>query len=162
MVTGRKPKPTHLKLITGARLAAAGLTPREPKVARARLTPPAHLSVEACVEWERIAEELYSVGLMTPLDRAAVAAYCQAYGRWQQAENALAAMAARDELTHALMIKTSNGNAIQNPLVGTANKAAIDMVRYAAELGMTPSARSRIAATPPHEGEADPAAKYLA
>jgi phage terminase small subunit len=44
---------------------------------------------------------------------------------------------------------TTNGNAIQNPLIGTANKAASDMVRYAAEFGMTPSARARISAQPP-------------
>ena len=43
------------------------------------------------------------------------------------------------------MIETSNGNAIQNPLVGTANKAASDVVRYAAEFGMTPSTRVRLA-----------------
>ena len=37
-------------------------------------------------------------------------------------------MAERDLLTSGLMIKTTGGNAIQNPLVGTANKAASDMV----------------------------------
>jgi len=71
-------------------------------------------------------------------------------------------MAERDQLTGGLMIKTTNGNAIQNPLVGTANKAAADMVRYAAEFGMTPSARSRITAAPPGDQEADPTAKYFA
>ena len=59
------------------------------------------------------------------------------------------------------MIKTTNGNAIQNPLVGTANKAATDMVRFAAEFGMTPSARSRINVTPPGEGAEDPAARFF-
>ena len=53
-------------------------------------------------------------------------------------------MAERDELTSGLMIKTTNGNAIQNPLIGTANKAARDMVRYASEFGLTPSARARV------------------
>lgn len=42
-------------------------------------------------------------------------------------------------------IKTSNSSAIQNPPVATANKAASDMVRYAAEFGMMPSARVRLA-----------------
>jgi phage terminase small subunit len=42
------------------------------------------------------------------------------------------------------MIKTKSGNVIQNPLVGTANKAMSDMARYAAELGMTPTARARV------------------
>jgi hypothetical protein len=58
-------------------------------------------------------------------------------------------MGKRDMLTGGLMIKTSNGNAIQNPLVGTANKAAADMVRYAAEFGMTPSARVNTTARVP-------------
>jgi len=58
------------------------------------------------------------------------------------------------------LIKTSNGNAIQNPLVGTANKAAADMMRYAAEFGMTPSARTRIAAEAPPESD-DPAERFF-
>ena len=88
--------------------------------------------------------QLLRCGLMSEIDRAALAAYCQAYGRWVQAERALARMGEKDLLTGALMIKTSNGNAIQNPLVGTANKAMELMLRAAAEFGMTPSARSRI------------------
>ena len=64
----------------------------------------------------------YAAGLMTELDRAALAAYCAAYGRWAQAEQAINRMAAKDELNAALMIKTTSGNAIQNPLVGIANK----------------------------------------
>jgi phage terminase small subunit len=35
------------------------------------------------------------------------------------------------------------------------------MVRFAAEFGMTPSARSRINATPPGEGAEDPAARFF-
>ena len=57
-------------------------------------------------------------------------------------------MAERDELTSGLMIKTTNGNAIQNPLVGVARRAAADMVRYASEFGLTPSARARLALNP--------------
>jgi P27 family predicted phage terminase small subunit len=45
---------------------------------------------------------------------------------------------------NGLVVKTKSGNIIQNPLVGVANKAMADVVRYAAEFGMTPSARSRI------------------
>ncbi len=59
---------------------------------------------------------------------------------------ALDRMADRDAVTHGLMTKTQGGNAIQNPLVGTANKAMSDMIRYATEFGMTPSARTRIRA----------------
>lgn len=55
-------------------------------------------------------------------------------------------VAERDLLTNGLMIRTVDGNAIQNPLVGTANKAASDMVRYASEFGFTPAARAHISA----------------
>ncbi len=83
---------------------------------------------------------------MTNLDRGALAAYCQAYGRWGAAETALARMAERDAVTDGPIIRSKTGNAIQNPLVGAANKAMADMVRYAAEFGLTPSARSRVSA----------------
>jgi P27 family predicted phage terminase small subunit len=88
------------------------------------------------------------LGLLTRIDRAALATYCQAYGRWVTAELALAKMASRDLLSAGLMIKTTNGNLIQNPLVGTANRAMLDMLRIAAEFGMTPASRARIEAGP--------------
>lgn len=158
---GRKPKPTHLKLVTG-NPGKRRLNPAEPRPASAAAPmPPAELSEEARTEWRRVARLLHRLGLLTGADRAALAAYCQAYGRWRQAERALAEMARRDPLTGALMIKTAAGNAIQNPLVGIANKAMSDMVRYAAEFGMTPSARSRIAAEPKPDDSEDPAARYL-
>lgn len=65
-----------------------------------------------------------------------------------QAERALTEMGKADKLTGGLMIRTKNGNAIQNPLVGTANKAMADMMRYAVEFGMTPSARTRVSSEP--------------
>jgi P27 family predicted phage terminase small subunit len=100
-----------------------------------------------------MADELYSLGLLTRIDRAALAAYCKAYERWVLAEQALAKMAERDLLTGGLMIKTTNGNAIQNPLVGTANRAMLDVVKFASEFGMTPAARSRIEAGRPGDGD---------
>ncbi|MGH7083545.1 MAG: phage terminase small subunit P27 family [Acetobacteraceae bacterium] len=158
---GRRPRPTHLKLITG-NPGKRPLNPAEPKPASAAPpAAPAELSEEAKTEWRRVARRLYGLGLLSGIDRAALAAYCQAYGRWRRAERALAEMARRDSVTGGLLVKTSNGNAIQNPLVGIANKAMADMVRYAAEFGMTPSARSRISAGPQEGGGADPAAKYF-
>ncbi len=88
--------------------------------------------------------ELATLGILTHLDRGALAAYCQAYGRWQAAETVLARMAEKDAVTEGLIIRTKSGNIIQNPIVGVANKAMADMVRYAAEFGLTPSARTRV------------------
>ena len=142
---GRKPKPTHLKLVAG-NPGRYPLNKAEPKHALSIPSPPPELSDDAKVEWGRVADRLYRAGTLSEVDRGALAAYCQSYGRWIQAERTLAKLAEADKATGGLLIKTSNGNAIQNPLVGIANKAASDMVRYAAEFGMTPSARSRIKA----------------
>ena len=47
-------------------------------------------------EWWRVAPQLHVLGLLTAIDVMVLAAYCQACGRWQQAEDALAAVAERD------------------------------------------------------------------
>ena len=156
---GRKPKPTHLKVVTG-NPGKRQLNENEPRPDLAIPAPPPHLSDEAKVEWGRVCDQLYRLKLLSEIDRTSLAAYCQAYGRWVQAERALAKMAESDGVTKGLLVKTRNGNAIQNPLVGTANKAMADMMRYAAEFGMTPSARSRLSTDA--QDKDDPARKYFA
>jgi len=150
---GRKPKPSALKLVTG-NPGHRAVNSAEPKPRPGLPTPPATLNEDALREWRRVARELHQCGLLTLVDRAALAAYCQAYGRWAQAERELA--------TEELVITTDKGNLIQNPLVGIARRAQSDMVRYAAEFGMTPSARSRVHAEGKGKASAqDPARKYF-
>lgn len=160
-VRGRKPTPTHLRLIKGLKVKTtdvheAKLPPELPEI-------PAHLSEEAKEEWNRIAQSLYACGLLTAIDRGVLAAYCQAYGRWVQAERAVAhaRRTAGEAPAAGLIGTTTNGNVIVNPLVGIANKAMADMARYAVEFGMTPSARSRISAEA-RAAEDEAAKKYLA
>ena len=127
---GRKPKPTHLKVVLG-NPGKRPLNKAEPAPVAARPQPPGHLNDDAKQEWVRVSDELYNLGLLSNIDRASLAAYCQCWSRWIQAERAIAAMAERDLLTGGLMIRTQKGNAIQNPLVGTANVAMAAMMRYA-------------------------------
>jgi P27 family predicted phage terminase small subunit len=108
--------------------------------------PPPFLSVHAVDEWWRVAPELWALGLLTVLDTACLAAYCQAYSHWRTAEEALARVAERDEAMRGLLIKTTDGNARRNPLVKVAADFAADMVRFANEFGLTAVARSRLAA----------------
>lgn len=142
-VRGRKPKPTHLKLVTG-NPGRRKLPTNEAKPKAALPKAPIELMADAKVEWRRISKHLFALGLLSDIDRGALAACCQSYGRWISAERLIAELAKRDPVFKGLMIKTKNGNMIQNPLVGTANKAMADYVRYCVEFGMTPSARSRI------------------
>jgi len=156
---GPKTKPTRLKVLSGT-ARKHRLNAREPQPGIARPEAPDHLTPAARLEWDRVIEQTVTMGIMTELDRGALAAYCQAYGRWVSAETALAGMADRDAVTHGLIIRTKAGNAIQNPLVGAANKAMADMVRYAAEFGLTPSARARVAGIDPADGDDDPFAVF--
>jgi len=147
MIRGTRPKPAHLKMLEGN--PGKRRIPNEPRPVCEKVPKaPTFITDLARQEWDRIAPQLYAMGLLTDLDVGPLAAYCQAYGRYVAAELAISEAAAADLLTKGLMIKTSNGNAIQNPLVGTANKAARDMVRYASEFGLTPSARARLALIP--------------
>ena len=78
-MAGRKPLPTHLKMVRGT-LQKCRMNPDEPTPAPEIPDAPPHLSPEAREEWERLALELYELGILSTIDRAALAAYCQAYG----------------------------------------------------------------------------------
>lgn len=155
---GAKPKPTRMKALSGT-LRPHRMNPAEPDPPPGVPEAPPHLTAAAREEWTRVTEEIAGLGIVTCLDRGTLAAYCQAYGRWVAAEEALGRMARKDAITSGIVIRTKSGNAIQNPLVGAANKAMADMVRYAAEFGMTPSSRTRVAAFEVDD-EDDPFAQF--
>jgi P27 family predicted phage terminase small subunit len=149
MTRGRKPKPTHLKVVTGN----PGRRPLnqqeiEPPRRRSAPKPPAHLLPDAKAEWRRLAPSLSLLGILSDLDVSPFAAYCQSYARWAQAERLLATLAEQDASGRdALLIKTRAGGVTPNPLIWVARNASNDMVRYAAEFGFTPSSRTRVHTT---------------
>lgn len=81
---------------------------------------------------------LVALGMMTQIDRSGLAAYCQAYARWVEAEESLA--------KRGTIVKTKAGNVIQNPYLAVANKAMDNMRKFLIEFGMTPASRSRVVA----------------
>ena len=156
MRRGPKPKPTKLKLVEG-NPGHRPLNQNEPEPPADMPDRPAFLDAYAVEEWDRQAPHLYGMGVLTIVDGATFAAYCMAYSRWRQAEEALAKEARTDDKTKAAgtVIKTTSGNLIQNPLVGVANAARRDMMRFAAEFGLTPSSRSNIEAGKRDKDETD-------
>lgn len=85
MTMGRPPKPTHLKVLEG-NPGKRALNKNEPRPQAKIPSCPKHLDKEAKVEWKRISKQLLLLGLLTEVDRAALAAYCQAWSRWIYAE----------------------------------------------------------------------------
>lgn len=143
---GPRPTPTYLRLLRG-NPGKRPINKREPQPAIPAQCPEplAWLSDYAKEEWRRVAPEAFQLHLLTALDRACFAAYCESYARWRTAEEALALMAASDPVMHGLTVEGKRGSVIENPLVYVSRVAARDMVRYASEFGFTPAARSRIA-----------------
>lgn len=109
--------------------------------------PPEFLCESAAKEWRRAGAELLRVGLLTQCDVAVFAAYCQSWGRWIDCECMIRDMA-KDSASKAMTtVSATNANAQTiNPLVRIAEKAAEQMASYAAQLGLTPIGRRRIAA----------------
>ena len=145
---GRKPTPNIIKFKTGnpgrrklkeEPIPPAGDIPR----------PPVHLDTYGRREWKRVANGLYAMGVLNQIDQQTLAAYCGAYSRWRHAEEELKKLAkGKGGDIAALVQKTIMGNWIQQPLIGISNRAAGDMVKYAGEFGLTPSARARLAVDP--------------
>ena len=133
---GRKPKPTRLKLLEG-NPGKRPISGREPQPPASQPTCPAHLSPTAKAEWKRLAQTLNRIGVLTQVDRAALAAYCQAYGRWVEAEKKLKET--------PVLLKTPAGYVQQSPWLTVSNKQMELMAKYMAELGLTPSSRTRLA-----------------
>jgi phage terminase small subunit len=85
---GRKPKPTHLKAITG-NPGKRPLNQNEPRPEIAVPPCPPELSPAAQREWHRLVGDLAALNLMTNFDRAVLAAYCGAYALWAEATEAI-------------------------------------------------------------------------
>jgi P27 family predicted phage terminase small subunit len=148
---GRRPKPTNLKVLTG-NPGRRPLNENEPSYPLSSLDPPDQLDDLAVAEWRRLVPILEAGGVLTDVDTATLTAYCGVYSTFMKAEQALSELAARDTTFDGLLVRTKNGNLIQNPLLGVRNTALDKMLKCAVELGMTPSSRSRIAADPGRSG----------
>ena len=85
MIRGPKPTPTALRRLQG-NPGKRGYNHAEPQPPEGVPDCPAHLNAAARDEWDRLALVLHDMGVVTAVDRAALAAYCQCYGRWVEAE----------------------------------------------------------------------------
>lgn len=153
---GRKPKPTALKQLEG-NPGKRPLNSSEPKPGGVPDCP-SHLDRIAKSEWKRVSQELIAVGLLTSVDRAILAAYCESWSRWVQATKLLRQQEV-EKGRSMLVIATQNGNAIQNPLIGIINTASEQIRKLATELGLSPSARSRLHVEP--ASAEDPFAAFM-
>jgi len=134
---GRKRKPTKLKILAG-NPGKRPLPENEPEPAQYKAAPraPSHLSTAAKKEWRRVVKDFHESGILARIDRAALEAYCETYAIWVKAVENINKT--------GLVARTTNGNFIQNPYLGIANRAASEMRKWLSELGATPASRSKV------------------
>lgn len=149
---GRKPKPTALKLLEG-NPGKRQLNKNEPKLEKKAPKCPSWLEPEAKKEWRRMTKVLETIGVLTLVDLAAFAGYCQAYARWKAAEEVLT--------KNGMIFKTPSGYMQQVPQVSIAQTYLKIMKDFCSEFGLTPSARSRINVGTNNVESDDPMEKLL-
>lgn len=137
---GPKPLPANVHLLRG------NLSKKSASQLRDGVAPPVeipgcprHLKGPALKEWRRVTVELEQLGLISHIDRAALAMYCTAWGRHVEAEEKIQALGEA-----GLVDETPNGFRVQSVWLNISNKAMDQCKSFLAEFGMSPSARSRV------------------
>lgn len=151
---GRKALPANVHVLRGnpSKKSAAALLDEQVRPPVAIPPCPSHFSPEAKAEWKRITKHLELLGLVTEIDRAALAGYCTAWGDYVWAERRIA------EINTEAKDKTGESGRIWGLATGykqisvpmqIRNRALELMVKFLGEFGMSPAARSRVTASDP-------------
>lgn len=150
---GPLPKPAALRVLEGnpgkrSLDLSAGVNP-----AIAVPDAPRHLGREARKEWKRITPLLEELGLISGLDRAALALYCQTAGRLAELETAFnrkvdqkvgAGMDYSDAVYEVSYATTPSGYAQQSVIVQLISRNREQLHRYLQHFGLSPAARGRV------------------
>lgn len=143
---GPKPMPANVHLLHGnasKKPLSALLDGVHPEVEIPKCPP--HLQVEAKKEWRRISVELEKLGLVSKIDRAALAAYCAAWSEMVFCEKKIDAMNIADPNGEAGMVwDTPSGYKQMSVWLQIRNRAYDRMMKFGAEFGMSPSSRTRV------------------
>lgn len=136
---GRTAQPAALKLIKGrgdGKDTAGRPVNLGPAFKRVPPNLPSWLSAEAKAEWKRVVPGLSRLDLLKPEDRAALAAYCEAWATFVQAT--------RTVQEEGQVIEARQGK-LPHPCVGIARAAGREMRSWAAHFGLTPSTEQALA-----------------
>ena len=144
-MAGRRPTPTHLKVLAG-NPGKRPLPVDEPKPEIKAPEPPDYLCEIALEEWNRIVPELLKLKLVSEIDRTGVILYCESYARW--------VTAIQDIKTLGTVVLTGSGTLMKNPAVNVANESLDAIRKMLVEYGMTPASRSKVS-TPGKTKEKD-------
>ena len=140
---GPAPTPTTVLKLRGSTLVSKRRLAREVQGPAGLPQAPDWLDEGAKAMWDHLLPMLEGMGVLTRIDGNALARYCRLWSRWRKAEAYL------DKHGEMYPLKDDQGRVKcvqQWPQVAIAAKLAQQLTRLEQEFGMTPSARSRVAA----------------
>lgn len=131
--------------------APSGRCPAPPKI----LSTP-----RARAEWKRLAPIAWADGRLTPATLQPFTAYCQTFGRWASVEAEISRLQteAASEAS-AWTITKPSGITQAAPLMRLARELSLDLLKFSAELALTPVSQQRVRLHP--QLPPSPADKYL-
>jgi len=151
MGKGRKPIPTAIKILAG-NPGKRPLNGQEPDFKKSAECP-GWLDEYGREEWFLVAAELSRLGMLTQVDRSALAAYCAACSLLRKAQKEID----RHGITTTEIQFDKEGNEIgsiirKNPAVNIIKDAMATIKSFVSEFGFTPSSRTKVKA-PKVEGD---------
>ncbi|MGL4926525.1 MAG: phage terminase small subunit P27 family [Plesiomonas shigelloides] len=154
-MAGRRPKPTHLKVVTG-NPGKRKLNDKEPTPAREIPSPPEHLSDWGKVAWGKLTVLLDGMGILTVADTLALERLCSIYAQILRLEDQIAVEG------NTYTTKTQMGDFLikGHPSVGQLADADRRFKSYLVEFGLTPAARTKVKVDGGEEEE-DPLSRFF-
>lgn len=134
--SGPAPQPTHLKVIRG-NPGKRALPKNEPKPTPGIPDPPPGFSKAFEDEWRRTCADLADMGLLAKADRGAIVGYCESMAEFIEMYKLV-------EEEGRVIVSLKTMSRYMNPSVGIKNAAMDRVLKFAQQLGLTPSARTRI------------------
>ena len=111
-------------------------TPATPKPPAKRPTKPSWLLPEAKKEWNRVSGTLWKMGLLTELDRFALAMYCQQVALYERAQNTM--------MIEGETYKTPTGQLKQRPEYFIQKDCIKEIRQLCNMFGLSPNSRMRM------------------
>jgi P27 family predicted phage terminase small subunit len=162
-MAGRRPKPTHLKVVSG-NPGKRALNKREPQPAKAIPSCPEHLSTASKVTWGKLCVLLDRMGVLTEADGLALERLCDCHAEILECRELIAKHGRTYESIRWIGGDESPIEQVlvkANPAVAMLADADRRFKSYLVEFGLTPAARSKVQIKDDGDEQKDPLQEFF-